>query len=97
MVQGHLGVITPFVRTPKVNAGAAKRGKRVSTAAYASSGGQFLPAALEFFLMIYALIGLFLAPKMGPEGDFGLAPFHLLCVLGFGYLLIKSIFTQSKH
>ncbi len=97
VVQGHLGVITPFVRTPKVNAGAAKRGKRVSTAAYASSGGQFLPAALEFFLMIYALIGLFLAPKMGTEGDFGLAPFHLLCVLGFGYLLIKSIFTQSKH
>ena len=97
VIQGHLGVITPFVRTPKFNAGADKRDQGPKPWANYSSGGQFLPAALEFFLMIYALIGLFLAPKIGPEGDFGLAPFHLLCVLGFGYLLIKSIFTQPKH
>jgi hypothetical protein len=47
--------------------------------------------------MIYALSGLFLAAKMGPTGDYGLAPFHILCVLGFGYLLIKSTFDRFKN
>jgi hypothetical protein len=51
---------------------------------------------LELFLMLYALFGLFLATKMGAAGDFGLAPFHILCILGFGYLLIKSIFDGFK-
>ncbi|HBB48560.1 MAG TPA: glycosyl transferase family 2 [Flavobacteriaceae bacterium] len=96
VLQGHLGVVTPFVRTPKFNAGADKRNRGTKPWANYSSGGQFFPAALEFSLMIYGIFGILLASQMGPNGDFGLAPFHLLCVLGFGYLFIKSIFTGSK-
>jgi cellulose synthase/poly-beta-1,6-N-acetylglucosamine synthase-like glycosyltransferase len=103
VIQAHLGVITPFVRTPKFNPGARSepkqstdKGLEVPTMAYSSSSGQFFPAALELFLMIYAFCGLWLAANMGPDGDYGLAPFHLLCILGFGYLFIKSIFAKSK-
>ena len=95
--QGHLGVITTFVRTPKVNTVDAKRGDRVKTRANYSAGGAIAPIVLELFLMLYALFGLFLATKMGTTGDYGLAPFHILCILGFGYLLIKSIFDRFKH
>lgn len=103
VIQGHLGVVTPFVRTPKYNTqsvahnGVTQGNLATKPTIYKSSKGQFYPAALELLLMIYALMALFLASKMGPDGDFGLAPFHLLCVLGFGYLLIKSIFTRSKN
>jgi cellulose synthase/poly-beta-1,6-N-acetylglucosamine synthase-like glycosyltransferase len=96
VIQGHLGVVTPFVRTPKFNPGAHKRDQGTKPWANYSSGGQFFPAALEFSLMIYGIFGILLASQMGPNGDFGLAPFHLLCVLGFGYLFIKGIFTGSK-
>lgn len=97
VIQGHLGVITPFIRTPKVNTVNAKRGDRVKTRANYSAGGAIAPVVLELFLMLYALFGLFLATKMGTTGDYGLAPFHILCILGFGYLLIKSIFDRFKH
>ncbi len=103
VIQAHLGVITPFVRTPKFNPRASSESKQTTdkgpgtpTMAYYSSSGQFFPAALELFLMIYAFGGLWLAANMGPKGDYGLAPFHLLCILGFGYLFIKSIFAKSK-
>ena len=102
VIQAHLGVITPFVRTPKINPMGTRQRESSKTTlgyrpnAYFSSGGQFFPALLEFLLMIYAIFGLLLATKIGPEGDYGLAPFHMLCVLGFGYLFIKSIFTRSK-
>ncbi|MDB2463319.1 glycosyltransferase family 2 protein [Flavobacteriaceae bacterium] len=96
VIQGHLGVITPFVRTPKFNTLNPKRGDGVKTRANYSAGGQIAPMTLELFLMLYALFGLFLATKMGAAGDFGLAPFHILCILGFGYLLIKSIFDGFK-
>ena len=97
VIQGHLGVITPFVRTPKVSARDSERGNKIKSLANYSSGRQLGPIFLELFLMIYALSGLFLAAKMGPTGDYGLAPFHILCVLGFGYLLIKSIFDRFKN
>ena len=102
VIQAYFGVKTPFVRTPKSNPRASKTTEgletklRLKPTTYYSSGGQLFPAVLELTLMIYAIFGLILANKMGPEGDYGLAPFHMLCVLGFGYLFIKSIFTRSK-
>ena len=98
VIQGHLGIVTPFVRTPKINAKALKTGHKTpfSRVNYAHRGVSFA-VVLEFLLMVYAVFGIFVATRLGDQGDYGLTPFHMLCVLGFGYLFIKGIFEGLKH
>lgn len=98
VIQGHLGIVTPFVRTPKINTRPLKNDYKTSfTRVNYSSKQRSFAAVLEFLLMIYAVYGIFVAARLGDQGDYGLAPFHMLCALGFGYLLIKGIFEGLKH
>ena len=46
---------------------------------------------LEALLTLYFLFGMYSAFVVGPEGDFGLFPFHMLLFFGFGFVVYSSI------
>ncbi|GAA4387762.1 glycosyltransferase [Hymenobacter koreensis] len=83
VLSGLAGYASEFVRTPKL--GAAKRGRvrrRYRT------GGLGLMTLLEAMLLGYALLGIFLAFRLG---NFGLLPFHILLVIGYGAVVGYSV------
>ena len=102
VLQGHFGIVSPFVRTPKFNRTEKSSIKAPLKSVKATAVEQKKPKVLatdlggpllDLLLMIYGLFGLWLGFVVGDGGDFGLMPFHLLAAMGFAYLFFKSIFA----
>lgn len=90
VLEGHWGKRSEFVRTPKFNiqqsiANATIKNKYVKN----RISGKVI---LEGFFALYFIFGLYSAFVVGDQGgDFGLFPFHLMLVVGFGYVFIQSV------
>jgi len=85
VVEGYLGIKTPFIRTPKFN---------VKTKGDSWKGNQYLNKVLtpvtffEGLLAIYFIYGVVSGFRLE---DYGLILFHLMMALGFSYVFILSV------
>ena len=83
--EGYIGRKTPFVRTPKFN---------LSLGGNSLKGNKYIShkikplTIVELLLTIYFIGGLALA---WDTKDFGLVPFHIMLVIGFGFVSFYSI------
>ena len=90
VVEGYLGIKTPFIRTPKFN---------VKAKGDSWKGNQYLSKVLtpvtffEGLLAIYFIYGIVSGFKLE---DYGLMLFHLMMALGFSYVFVLSI-SPIKH
>ena len=90
VVEGYIGIKTPFVRTPKFNI----QNKKDSW-----KGNEYLSQVLtpvtvmEGLLSIYFIYGIFSAFQLA---DYGLILFHLMLAIGFAYVFLLSI-KPIKH
>ncbi len=89
VIEGHLGKRSEFVRTPKFNINAV--GTQWKTNKYLRK--KLSPHVIvEGLLMLYFMFGLYSAFVVGDQGgDFGLFPFHLMLVIGFGFVFFRSL------
>lgn len=89
VIEGHLGKRSEFIRTPKFNL--ATVGSNWKTNKYLRK--KVSPhIIIEGLLTLYFIFGLYSAFIVGNQGgDFGLFPFHLMLVMGFGFVFIRSI------
>lgn len=88
VLEGHLGMKSRFVRTPKFNvseSGPALRIKRKVKLDF--------QLFLEFLLFLY--FGLAVAAAFILD-NFSLLPFHLMLLFGFGYIVFNSTFNYSS-
>lgn len=93
VIEGHMGKRSEFVRTPKFN---------ISALTDSWKGNKYLRKKIsinvvfEGLLMLYFMFGLYSAFVVGDKGgDFGLFPFHLMLVVGFGYVFFKSLTSKA--
>lgn len=86
VIEGYMGRKTPFIRTPKHNLVSQRDTWRQH--AYAISSINPV-TVLEGLLAVYFGYGIVMAFQLQ---DFGLLPFHMMLVLGFG-----SVFIYSLH
>ncbi|MBC6401842.1 MAG: glycosyltransferase [Ekhidna sp.] len=85
VIEGYLGIRTPFIRTPKFNVQA--KGDNWKGNKYLTQ--VFTPITLfEGLLAIYFMYGIISGFKLE---DYGLMLFHLMMALGFSYIFILSI------
>lgn len=91
VIKGHLGIKSPFIRTPKFNLDNKKT--LIQNRYLEKSINKY--TIIEALMSLYFLFGLYSAFNLGENGDFGLFPFHLLLFLGFGFVTIKS-FIEIK-
>ncbi len=93
VIEGHMGKRSEFVRTPKFNI--ASMGGNWKTNKYLRK--KISPhVILEGLLMCYFIFGLYSAFVVGDQGgDFGLFPFHLMLVIGFGYVFFSSLIDKQ--
>lgn len=88
ILEGFLGKKTPFVRTPKFNVRQKMDNWRLNT--YLNF--RFSPVViLEGILAFYFLFGLVYGVSIG---DFGLMPFHMMLMLGFGTMFYFSLSSK---
>ncbi len=96
VLEGHRGKKSPFVRTPKFN---------INKLSDSWKDNKYLAknisknVIIEGFLLLYFLFGLassYLVTVIGgaEKMDFGLVPFHLMLVAGFGFVFFKSITSK---
>ncbi len=85
VVEGYIGIKTPFVRTPKFN---------IQNKKDTWKGNQYLSQVLtpvtvmEGLLSVYFIYGIFSAFQLA---DYGLILFHLMLAIGFAYVFLLSI------
>lgn len=85
VLEGYLGIKSPFIRTPKFN---------IQSRGDSWKGNQYLSQALtpvtvfEGLLSIYFLYGIFSGFMLG---DYGLIVFHLMLAIGFAYVFFLSV------
>lgn len=90
VVEGYLGIKTPFVRTPKFN---------VKSKSDSWKGNIYLKKALtpvtvmEGVLAVYFIWGIVSGFQLE---DYGLILFHLMLAIGFGYVFLLSM-KPIKH
>lgn len=90
VVEGYLGIKTPFVRTPKFN---------VNVKGDSWKGNIYLNNVLtpvtfmEGLLSVYFIYGIFSGFKLE---DYGLMLFHAMLAIGFAYVFILSV-KPMKH
>jgi cellulose synthase/poly-beta-1,6-N-acetylglucosamine synthase-like glycosyltransferase len=85
VLEGHIGIKSAFVRTPKFNIDKLRdswKGNKYI------SGNLSLINWLEGIMMLYFLFGIYSAFRLM---DYGLLPFHLMLFLGFGFVFYKSL------
>lgn len=84
VLEGYLGIKTPFVRTPKFNV--TKKGDNWTNKYLKKS---ITPVTImEGLLALYFAYGIFSGFKLE---DYGLMLFHLLLAVGFAYVFILSV------
>lgn len=97
VLEGHIGKKSEFVRTPKFN---------ISTLKDSWKGNKYLAKniskniIIEGILLLYFVFGLasaYLVTVIGgaEKVDFGLVPFHLMLVIGFGFVFFKSLTSKA--
>ena len=90
VAEGWLGRKTPFVRTPKFN---------VNKQSDSWQGNKYLAKSIskstwiELLLMLYFIVALIIEIQLK---NFGLVPFHLMLVVGYGSVLFYT-FKQAKN
>ncbi len=84
VLEGLLGKKSEFVRTPKFNIELLKDKWKDNVYISRKISKNTI---IEGFLMLYFIFGLFYAFKLN---DFGLFPFHLMLVIGYGFVFYKS-------
>ena len=89
VLEGFLGIKSPFLRTPKFN---LNGDRNWSSNKYLVSTFSFL-SIMELIFGIYFVFGLFLGFYYQ---DFGLLPFHLMLSFGYLYVFVKSTFHSLK-
>ncbi len=93
VLEGHFGKRSEFVRTPKFNA--LSDSNQAGKNKYIRNKISF-KVVLEGLFTLYFMFGMYSAFVVGDQGgDFGLFPFHLMLVLGFGYVFIQSVTAKS--
>jgi cellulose synthase/poly-beta-1,6-N-acetylglucosamine synthase-like glycosyltransferase len=89
VVEGWMGRKTPFVRTPKFN---------VNKQSDSWQGNKYLAKSInkstwiELLLMLYFIVALIIEIQLK---NFGLVPFHLMLIVGYGSVLYYT-FKQMK-
>lgn len=90
VIEGYMGIKTPFVRTPKFNI----KSKGDSWQGNAYLNKVFTPVTImEGLLSIYFIYGVFAGLKLE---DYGLILFHAMLAIGFAYVFILSV-KPMKH
>jgi len=85
VIEGYLGIKTPFVRTPKFNI--TNKNNSWKKNAYLSNS--ITPSTIfEGLLSVYFLFGVIMGIY---QDDYGLLLLHLLMSIGFGYIFILTI------
>lgn len=93
VLEGHFGKKSEFVRTPKFNITTLKEGWKSNKYIKKNISVHVI---IEGILMLYFSFGLYSAFVVGDQGgDFGLFPFHLMLVIGFGFVFFKSLFSKA--
>ncbi|WP_299820387.1 cellulose synthase family protein [uncultured Pontibacter sp.] len=90
VAEGLLGIKTPFIRTPKYNLLHARDSWRKQ--AYFMQSISLL-TVLEGLLTLYFAAGIVLAFWLG---DYGLLPFHVMLVIGFGAVFFYSLYHNRR-
>ncbi|WP_299707599.1 cellulose synthase family protein [uncultured Pontibacter sp.] len=90
VMEGYMGRKTPFIRTPKHNL--VQRGGTWRQQAYAVRSINPV-TLLEGLLALYFGYGIVIAFQLQ---DFGLLPFHVMLVLGFGSVFLYSLFHSWR-
>ncbi len=85
VIEGYIGRKTPFIRTPKFNI--TDRDDKWQNNKYLVSSVSML-TIFEALFTLYAALGIFFAFKYN---DFGLLPYHVMLLFGFGYVTISSV------
>lgn len=93
VLEGHLGKSSEFIRTPKFNINNTKdswKGKKYLNPTFS------INTIIEGILMLYFAFGLYSAFVVrNGNGDFSLFVFHIMLVVGFGYVFFKSVFSSN--
>jgi hypothetical protein len=97
VLEGHKGKKSEFVRTPKFNISTLKDSWKDNKYLSKNISKNII---IEGVLLLYFIFGLassylvtvFVGAK---EVDFGLVPFHLMLVAGFGFVFYKSITSKA--
>lgn len=90
VLEGYLGIKSPFVRTPKF-AITENKGSWSEKKEYLKSTFNSL-TFFEALMAIYAIFGIYSAFALN---DFGLLPFHCMLAVGFSYVVYYS-YKHSK-
>ncbi|GAB3203246.1 glycosyltransferase [Pontibacter aydingkolensis] len=90
VAEGLLGIKTPFIRTPKYNL-LQKRGTWRKQAYFMQSISPV--TVVEGILTLYFAAGVVLAFRFN---DFGLLPFHVMLVIGFGAVFFYSLLHNRR-
>ncbi|MFY0688759.1 MAG: glycosyltransferase [Cyclobacteriaceae bacterium] len=85
IIEGFLGIKTPFIRTPKFNV--TTNSKSVIKSSYVRRHVTPL-TILEGLLALYFVFGIYSAVLLN---DYGLVFFHLMLVMGFGGVFLMSL------
>lgn len=85
VIEGHLGLRSEFVRTPKFNIGKLKDSWQGNIYLNKSLSSNII---LEILLWLYFGFAIYSAFKLE---DFGLLLFHLMLFAGFGFVILKSL------
>ncbi len=85
IIEGFLGIKTPFIRTPKFNV--QKKGDSWKGNIYLKSSITPL-TIIEGLLAIYFIFGIVSGIRLE---DYGLLLFHLMLATGFGYIFLVSL------
>jgi cellulose synthase/poly-beta-1,6-N-acetylglucosamine synthase-like glycosyltransferase len=91
VTEGYLGIKTPFLRTPKFALSKNSNGKWFKNR-YLKKQIGWLPL-IELMMAFYFAFGIVLGFHYQ---DFGLLPFHLMLLVGFGYVSLLSFWHAYK-
>jgi cellulose synthase/poly-beta-1,6-N-acetylglucosamine synthase-like glycosyltransferase len=90
VMEGYLGKKTPFIRTPKFNL--SDKNQSWKTNVYIKKSLSpliILELLLTFYFVGAIILGVYLK-------DYGLLPFHVMLVFGFGFVSLTSIIHSFK-
>lgn len=91
VTEGYLGIKTPFLRTPKFALSKEHKAKWFANR-YLKKEIGLLPI-IELLMALYFAVGIVLGFHYN---DFGLLPFHLMLLIGFGYVSFLSFWHAFK-
>lgn len=85
VLEAYIGKKSAFIRTPKLNIEVLKEHWKENVYLTKNISKNTI---FEFLLIAYFIFGLYMGFKLN---DYGLVPFHLMLVLGYGYVVTNTI------